>query len=98
MLNNVYILGGVTDCGLLETAIAKSRYPLCVHNCYTPNDMVLSHVLSLCKPDVKPCGLSELKKLEGHSIINRDCSAFISGHLAYMNAFNDVGRDLEMSK
>ena len=69
-----------------------------IKNCYTGNDMVLKHVLSLCKPETKPVGLQEIKKLEGHDIANIDCSEFVSGHLAYMNCFSDVGRVLEMTQ
>lgn len=63
MLNNVYLLGGVTDCEQFENVLRKSRYPLTIHNCYTANDLVLKHVLSLCKPENKPVGLQEIKKV-----------------------------------
>ena len=43
-------MGGVTDITELTEIINRSKYPLNLWNCYTKNDMVLAHLLSLCKP------------------------------------------------
>ena len=60
MLNNVYILGGVTDRKRMEKIIESSSYPLSVSNLYTGNDMVLKHLLALCRPEVEPIGLVKI--------------------------------------
>ena len=94
-LSNIYMMGGVTsECDLAEI-IKRSKYPLCIYNCYTDNDMVLKHILSLCH-EGQPIGLHQIRDILGHEIVNVDSSDFISGHLAYMNEFDIVGKVLEM--
>lgn len=61
LVNNIYMLGGVTDTTELEGIIESSKYPLSVHNLFTDNDMVLKKVLSLCLPDKKPIGIHKIK-------------------------------------
>lgn len=55
------------------------------------NDSVLKNLLSLCKPDIKPIGLNEIKKVGGHSVINVDCTKIISGHLAFRSNLGIMG-------
>lgn len=50
-------MGGVSDSKQMVELIAQSQSPLSIYNCYTNNDAVLKHLLSLCKPDIKPVGL-----------------------------------------
>ena len=47
-LSNIYMMGGVTSESDIAEIIKRSKYPLCVYNCFTDNDMVLKHILSLC--------------------------------------------------
>lgn len=68
-----------------------------MHNCYTMNDAVLKRLLSLCKPDVKPMGLGEVRKVEGHRVVNLNCTEFISGHLAFRGNMQLMAQILEMS-
>ena len=60
--------------------------------------MVLKHLLSQCKPDFKTIGLHEVPKCPGHEIMNVDVSDIISGHLAYMNEFDIVGKIIDMDR
>lgn len=98
MLNNVYMLGGVTDATELETIMARARYPLSVYNLYTGRDMVLTHVLALCLPNNRPIGITKLKSVLGHETLNMDVSDFVSGHLAYMSEFDAIGKALWMNR
>ena len=91
-------MGGVTDAQELVSIVKKSRTPLCLYNCYTGNDMVLKHILPLCKPGILSIGLQEVDEVLGHEIVNVDCSNFISGHLAYMTNFDIVGKVIEMNE
>lgn len=96
-LSNIYLMGGVTDQAQLVAILQAAKYPLCLYNCFTDNDMVLKHALSLCV-EGSPVGLSSLPKVAGHEIVNVDGSDFVSGHLAYMNEFDVVGKVLQMHK
>jgi hypothetical protein len=91
LVNNVYLMGGVSDAPSFAEIISHSYSPLSVYNCYTNNDSVLRHLLSLCKPDIKPIGLNEIKKVEGHSVVNMNCTKFISGHLAFRSNLSLMG-------
>lgn len=91
LINNVYLMGGVSDGEDIMNIISNSESPLCVYNCYTNNDSVLRHLLSLCKPDIKPIGLNEIRKVGGHNVINVDCTKFISGHLAFRSNLSLMG-------
>lgn len=44
----------------MEKLIESSSYPLSVSNLYTGNDMVLKHLLALCRPEVEPIGLVKI--------------------------------------
>lgn len=57
LINNMYIMGGVSDCEAIADLVSRSETPLSLYNCYTNNDSVLRHLLSLCKPEIKPVGL-----------------------------------------
>jgi hypothetical protein len=98
VLNNIYMLGGVSDEAQLAAVVERSTYPWCVYNLHTANDMVLKHILSMCTPDARPIGINQLREVKGHEIINVDCSNFISGHLSYMSNFGDVGKTTQMNK
>lgn len=93
-ISNIYMMGGVTDVEELRGIIGRAKTPLTVYNCYTGNDMVLKHILPMSKPDLKAIGISEIGDVDGHEILNIDCSDFISGHLAYMSNFDVVGKVL----
>lgn len=97
LINNIYLLGGVSDSLAFADLISRSEVPLSVYNCYTNNDAVLKHLLSLCKPDIRPIGLNNIKKVQGHSVINVDCTKFISGHLAFRSNLRLMGEILELS-
>lgn len=63
LINNIYIMGGVSDSIALAELVSRAEVPLSLFNCYTNNDLVLKHLLSLCKPGIKPVGLHEVKRI-----------------------------------
>ena len=98
LMNKVIMMGGVSDVDQLNQTSIDFRSPIEVYNCFTKYDTVLKYLLKACMPDIKPIGLYELPDtlLEGHVIEDKDCSDFISGHLAYMANWKVLGRFLEM--
>lgn len=60
--------------------------------------MVLTHVLALCLPTARPIGITEVKPVAGHEIVNMDVSNYVSGHLAYMSEFDTIGKVLWMNR
>lgn len=97
ILNNVYMMGGVSDIRELTNIVRASTAPLSIYNCYTLHDSVLKRLLSLCKPEITPIGLHDMPRIPGHSVNNVNCTKFISGHLAFRSNLDVMGEVLEMS-
>ena len=96
MVNKVYLMGGVADKGEVENIIMNSKNSLSLINLYSNNDSILKYLLKLCKPNLVPVGLNPVKEIEGHEIVNMDCTAFINGHLAYREELNVLSKLLNM--
>jgi hypothetical protein len=60
--------------------------------------MALTHVLVLCLPIARPIGITEVKPVVGHKIVNMDMSNYASGHLAYMPEFDTIEKVLWMNR
>lgn len=96
MVNKVYLMGGVADKNELEHIIMNSRHSLSLINLYSSNDAILKYLLKVCKPNLMPVGLNPVKEIEGHEIVNMDCSCLINGHLAYREELNVLSKLLNM--
>ena len=46
---------------------------------------------------MKPIGLFELPEVQGHSILNIDCTKFISGHFSYKKNLKMMGKLMKIS-
>jgi hypothetical protein len=53
-------------------------------------------MLKACKPKIVPIGLHPIGKIDGHEVVNLDCTDFIEGHLAYRTKLDFVARLLNM--
>ena len=98
MISGIKFMGGVANIKDLVNIVRRSQCSLNITNCSSLKDKVLKKILPLAETEIaSPVGFNGIEKVNGHEILNIDCTNFISGHFSYKANADIMGKLLNLS-
>jgi len=88
IIYDVLLMGGVANIAEINSQLVNVIGHR-LFNCYSAKDSVLTNILSLANPDVKPVGLGPIT-YNDPKIINLDVTEIAQGHLKYRESLTQV--------